>query len=61
MGTDDTEADHVVSEEKHSLWTASNVLSVLTMGIGSVGYGYSANVIAPILGQSSILIDGSFN
>lgn len=33
------------------LWTASNVFSVLAMGIGSIGYGYSANVIAPILGK----------
>ena len=31
------------------LWRASNVFSVLAMGIGSIGYGYSANVIAPIL------------
>jgi len=59
------------------VWTASNVFSVLAMGVGSIGYGeflpldhdslscldlltlirtgYSANVIAPILGKSPAL------
>lgn len=40
-----------VGGEKDRLWTASNIFSVLAMGVGSIGYGYSANVIAPILGK----------
>jgi hypothetical protein len=42
------------------LWTASNVFSVLAMGVGSIGYGYSANVIAPILGMILVrqVVDG---
>ncbi len=36
--------------ETDRLWTASNIFYVLAMGVGSIGYGYSANVIAPILG-----------
>lgn len=31
------------------LWTASNVLSVLAMGVGSLAYGFSANNIAAVL------------
>jgi hypothetical protein len=45
-------ANHVRSEPDR-LWTASNIFSVLAMGVGSIGYGYSANVIAPILGESN--------
>lgn len=51
----DVEADVRPDDEIHEptrVWTASNVFSVLAMGVGSIGYGYSANVIAPILGWS---------
>jgi hypothetical protein len=46
----DVQPSHVRAE-RDRLWTASNIFSVLAMGVGSIGYGYSANVIAPILGM----------
>lgn len=44
--------ERIAEENTGKTWTTTNVLTVLAMGIGSVGYGYSANVIAPILGIS---------
>ena len=54
----DIEADQHQNDAriaKSKLWTASNVFSVLAMGVGSIGYGYSANVIAPILGMDTFV------
>ena len=57
MDTEAKGAHHADTGGKPALWTASNVFSVLAMGIGSVGYGYSANVIAPILGRFAQSLD----
>ena len=50
MDAEANETMNDVREEESRLWKASNIFSVLAMGVGSIGYGYSANVIAPILG-----------
>lgn len=36
-------------KSRSRLFNASNLLAIMAMGIGSIGYGYSANVIAPVL------------
>jgi hypothetical protein len=36
--------------EGHRVWKYSNLFSVIAMGTGSIGYGYSANVISGSLG-----------
>ena len=41
--------------EKRRLWKASNVFFVLAMGVGSIGYGYSANVMAATLAQPTFI------
>ena len=39
--------DHTIkSRSRH--FNGSNLLAIIAMGIGSIGYGYSANVISPI-------------
>ncbi len=47
--TEQTQAHH---PEKSQLWEVSSVLFVLAMGLGSVGCGYSANVMAATLGET---------
>lgn len=49
------EPDPVTAGFSHSgksqQFNTANLFAIVAMGVGSIGYGYSANVIAPILGM----------
>lgn len=46
--------------QKSTQFNFANFFAIFAMGMGSIGYGYSANVIAPILGKYFISYDAVF-
>jgi hypothetical protein len=50
----DVHIPQVQHSGKRRQWKASNLFFVLAMGIGSIGFGYSANVMAVTLGESPV-------
>lgn len=51
----DTPNDGLHHSGKARQFNAANFFAIIAMGVGSIGYGYSANVIAPILGTHQAL------